>query len=159
MLFRLFLLFTVIPLIELWLLLRISDLMNVLFTILLVITTGIIGASLARQQGWKTWRRIQEQAARGQPPTDSLLDALLILIAGAVLITPGILTDIVGFTLLMPAARVPVKSWLTRRFQAKIVASIHTAGSPQRSAPPSTGDGSVIDAEFTRHPTNSSEGE
>ena len=118
---RLILLFTLVPLCELALLLWLSSVTDWKWTLLLVIVTGIVGASLARHQGFRTWQRIQQQMARGEPPAGSLVDALLILIAGALLLTPGILTDVVGFGLLIPPVRSILKKRLAERFRSKIV--------------------------------------
>jgi len=121
-LFRLLLLFILVPLAELAILLWIAEVTdNWLLTLTLVIVTGIVGAWLARREGLRCLRQIQQQLARGQLPGDSLLDGLLILIAGAVLITPGVLTDLLGFALLIPPIRQLLKQHLKRRIQARIV--------------------------------------
>ena len=98
-------LFVCIPFIELAILLKLASVTSVWTTLLLVVTTGVIGASLARRQGWNTYIRIQQELAAGRMPTESLLDAAMIFVAGAVLLTPGILTDIFGFSLLVPVCR------------------------------------------------------
>ena len=120
MLFRLFLLFTLVPLVELCLLLVLADWLGWQFTLALVILTGVLGAWLARQQGLRCWRRVHETMAARQIPGDPLMDGLMILVAGALLVTPGVLTDLVGFALLTPPFRRAVKGWLKRRFQARI---------------------------------------
>jgi UPF0716 protein FxsA len=109
------LLLTAVPLIELALLIRLYHATDLLTTLSLVIVTGIVGAALARRQGFEIWRRMQAQLAQGKPPTNELLDGLMILIAGALLITPGILTDIVGFSLLVPPVRSLLRGFLARR--------------------------------------------
>lgn len=119
MLFRLFLLFTIIPLAELWLLLWFSTLTSPMITFGLVVATGILGAWLARKQGSQAWKKIQQHMVQGQPPTGVVLDGLMILVAGAFLITPGIMTDFVGFAFLIPAFREILKArigeWLKKR--------------------------------------------
>jgi len=122
-LLRLILLFTLVPLAELALLLWLASVTDWRFTLALVVTTGVVGAWLARRQGWRTWRRIQADLAAGRLPADSLLDGLLILVAGAVLITPGVLTDLLGFALLIPACRTALKKYLARRFRDRISAA------------------------------------
>jgi len=122
-LFRLLLVFCLVPLIELAILLWLAETVSWQATLLLVILTGVIGASLARYQGWRTVRRIQEQIDRGEMPAGSLLDGLMILVAGALLITPGVLTDTAGFLLLVPFCRRKLRRWLARRFQAQFKAS------------------------------------
>jgi UPF0716 protein FxsA len=116
MLFRLLLLFTLLPLVELAILLWIADRTSLWFTIGLVLLTGIIGAALAKLEGWRTVRRIQTDLSAGRMPADALVDALLILVAGALLVTPGVLTDLFGFSLLLPPFRKWMKGRLKRRF-------------------------------------------
>jgi len=109
MFLRLLLLFTVVPLIELYLLIKIGGVIGVVPTIAIVIGTGVLGAWLARWQGLAVLRRISEEMAAGRLPTDALIDGLLILVAAAVLLTPGLLTDSLGFVLLVPASRAVVR--------------------------------------------------
>ena len=154
-LLRLFLLFTIVPLTELWLLMRVSQATSLSFTIALVIVTGFIGASLARVQGFHTWQKIQSEMNAGQMPGGALVDGLLIFVAGAVLLTPGILTDLFGFALLIPPIRNLFKHYLSKRFQAQTV--VQTNGfqattSPFQASPQTSNSGpEIIDAEFTRH--------
>ncbi len=121
MFLKLLLLFTLVPLIELALLIKLGQLTNVLTTVAIVVSTGAIGAYLARREGLKTWSRIQENLAAGASPAAELVSGLLILIAGAVLITPGLLTDFVGFGLLIPAVRNRVGRKLSAYFEHRIV--------------------------------------
>ncbi|QDU42625.1 phage T7 F exclusion suppressor FxsA [Symmachiella dynata] len=121
MLFRLILLFTIVPFAELVLLLWLSDVTSWQFTVLLVLVTGVVGAWLARLQGWQTWQKIQRQLSSGEAPAGTLVDALLIFVAGALLLTPGILTDAVGFSLLIPPARAVIKKWLSAKFRGSMV--------------------------------------
>jgi len=120
MLYRLILLFTVVPLVELGLLIELSKLTTLYTTISIVILTGIIGAFLARREGLKTWFRIQENISRGASPAEEMLNGLLILIAGAVLITPGLLTDALGFALLISPIRKWFKKKLASHYQKRI---------------------------------------
>lgn len=109
MFLRLLLLFTVVPLVELYLLITIGRMIGVGPTIAIVLGTGILGAWLARWQGLAVLRRVREEMAAGRLPTDALIDGLLILVAAAVLLTPGLLTDTAGFLLLVPASRAVVR--------------------------------------------------
>ncbi len=120
MLLRLFLLFTIVPVVELYLLLQLGRWMGPIPTLALVLLTGALGAWLARSQGLAAWTQIQRQQAMGKLPAAALVDGLLILIAGAVLLTPGLLTDLFGFFLLIPAGRKIIREALRRRFEAKI---------------------------------------
>ncbi len=120
MLLKLFLLFTLIPVIELFLLIQLSSFLGPLSTIILVIATGFAGASLARLQGLQTIIKIQENYKQGIMPGDEIIDAFLILIAGIVLITPGLLTDISGILLLIPKTRKSFKGFIKREFEKRV---------------------------------------
>ena len=119
MLFRLLLLFTLVPLAEIFLLLLIAEHTSALFTISLVVATGVVGAGLARWQGLSVWFRIHRRLSEGTMPGDELLEGVFILIAAAFLLTPGFLTDTLGFLLLIPPTRMlfvrAVRAWLRRR--------------------------------------------
>ena len=112
MLLALLLLFTVLPVLELWLLLALGGAWGVGPTIGLVLVTGVLGAALARWQGFRALWRIRSELTSGRSPTDALLDGALILVAGAVLVTPGVITDAIGFALLAPMTRSGVKQLL-----------------------------------------------
>ena len=112
MFIKLFLAFTIIPVVEIYLLIKIGSSFGVFTSIGLVIFTGFLGAYLARIQGLKTLFKIQEGIREGRMPSGELIDALLIAIAGIVLLTPGFLTDTFGFALLFPIIRNGIKSWL-----------------------------------------------
>ena len=113
---RLFLAFTLIPLAEMYLLIRIGAEIGALNTIALVVVTAFVGASLTRLEGWRTLQRIQETMHQGMVPAEEMIDGMLIFAAGLVLITPGLLTDALGFALLIPGTRRVIKRWLRRRF-------------------------------------------
>jgi UPF0716 protein FxsA len=116
MFLRLLLLFTIVPLVELFLLVKLGTVVGVGPTVALVIFTGVLGAWLARQQGLGVLRRLSEDLAEGRLPAEALIDGLLILIAGAVLLTPGLLTDALGFLLLVPKSRAVVRKAVVARF-------------------------------------------
>lgn len=123
---RLLLLFTLVPLIELYVLLRIGSRLGVAPTILLVVVTGVVGAQLARREGVRTLRQIQAQLQRGLMPTEGLVDGALILAAGLLLVTPGVLTDAVGFGLLFPLTRAALRQYVRRRLEASVPAASST---------------------------------
>ena len=123
MLLKLFLAFTIIPIIEIYLLIEIGSMFGVLTAVTLVILTGFLGAFLARMQGLQTLYRIQESLREGRMPSGELLDALLIVIAGLVLLTPGFLTDSVGFMLLVPVTRNFIKYWLRRQIELRYMSN------------------------------------
>jgi UPF0716 protein FxsA len=122
MFLRLLLLFTTVPLIELSLLLWIGRWVGVAPTVALVLGTGFLGAWLARREGLRTLAQVQQEMAAGRLPAASLLDGLLILIAGAVLLTPGLLTDLAGFALLTPAVRRGVREAIKERIERSMTA-------------------------------------
>jgi UPF0716 protein FxsA len=102
---RLVALFVIVPLVELALLIRIGQSVGLLPTVALVVVTGIVGAALARREGLRTFLAMQADLRGGRFPVGRLLDGVLILVAGGLLLTPGILTDILGFALLVPGSR------------------------------------------------------
>ena len=109
---KLLLAFILVPLIEIYILIEVGGVIGTWPTIGLVILTGVVGAYLARIQGLKTMLRIRESMEQGAMPTEDLFDAALILVAGVMLLTPGLLTDAAGVLLLIPTTRVVVKGWV-----------------------------------------------
>jgi UPF0716 protein FxsA len=124
MLFYLFLLFTLVPLVETVILIRIGQATEWWVPILLVIVTGIAGAALARWQGWQAIERIRAEARAGRVPAGAVIDGVLIFIAGLLLVTPGVLTDLLGTALLIPPLRALVKrgvaAWIRRNFEVRV---------------------------------------
>jgi UPF0716 protein FxsA len=104
--------------VELALLLALADLTSFWTALLVVVVTGLVGTMLVRAQGFRAYGRIHEQLSRGEMPTDALIDALCILVAGALLLTPGMLTDAFGFSLLIPACRTFYRRGAARWFRA-----------------------------------------
>ena len=119
MLAKLLFAFISVPLIELVLFIEIGSRIGTWTTLLIVALTAVIGASLAHREGLKTWWRMQEKLYSGQMPDEELLDGLLLLIAGALLLTPGFLTDAVGFLVLYPQTRQALKRWLRQKFSQR----------------------------------------
>jgi UPF0716 protein FxsA len=116
MLARLFFLFTIVPIIELYLLIKAGSALGALNTVALLVATALLGAFLVRLEGFRTLSRITESMSQGIVPAEELIDGLLILAAGVLLITPGFFTDIVSLLLLIPFTRVLVKRWLRWKF-------------------------------------------
>lgn len=145
----LILFFVAVPLAELALLIWLGGQAGLAATIALVVVTGILGASLARWQGLATLARFQRRLAAGELPHEDLIDGILILLAGAVLLTPGLLTDLAGFLLLVPAVRSGLRHQLLRRLERRlVVVGAATGGAPRSDSAHGTG-GDVLDAEFT----------
>ncbi len=116
MLLKLFLAFTIIPVLEIYLLIKLGTFLGALNTVIIVILTGMLGAYLARLEGLHTMIKVREGLNRGEMPAEGMLDALLILVAGIVLLTPGFLTDITGLLMLIPQTRLLFKRWLRKKF-------------------------------------------
>jgi UPF0716 protein FxsA len=149
MAFYLFLLFTVVPLIELWLLVLLGEATRAWVPILLILVDAVAGTALLRWQGLRTLRRIQEDLAAGRMPGDTLVDGALILVAAVLLITPGMLTDFVGFALLIPPLRKLVKRGVTAWMRKHV--EVRTANLTTGFQGGGAGDGSqshdqIIDA-------------
>jgi UPF0716 protein FxsA len=119
MLLKLILAFTLIPVAEIYVLIELGGAIGALNTIAVVILTAVAGGYLARMQGTKTYLQIRRNLDQGIMPTEELLDALIILVAGVVLLTPGFITDAAGLLLLIPATRQIVKRRLKRSFEKK----------------------------------------
>jgi UPF0716 protein FxsA len=110
-----------IPIIELYVIVQVGQEIGVLPTLALLVIVSVAGAWLLRQQGTATWRRLQETLRRGEVPTKEVTDGALILLGGALLLTPGFVTDAVGLVLLFPVTRAVVKR-VARRFLGHVAA-------------------------------------
>jgi len=114
------LLFTLVPAIELMLLIEIGGTIGAGNTILIIVSTGVLGAYLARLQGFLVLQKIQSDLNRGIMPNSEMIDGLMILVGGIVLLTPGFITDAFGFLLLIPWTRALIKKWFNKRFEGMI---------------------------------------
>ncbi|MGH7127712.1 MAG: FxsA family protein [Planctomycetaceae bacterium] len=139
---KLLILFTVVPLVELAILIWLSDYITLFGSLALVVGTGLLGAWLARRQGLSVLRQIRAELAGGQIPAGTVVDGVLILLAAALLITPGVLTDVVAVFCLAPGGRSLVKRYLRRRFetmlrtrQVRIVTPFHRWQGPAETPP------------------------
>jgi UPF0716 protein FxsA len=112
----------VVPLVELFILIKIGGQIGALNTVVLVVATAMLGAMVARMEGLRTLQQIQSSLLRGDIPAEELIDAVLIFGGGILLITPGVLTDLCALVLLIPYTRMHFKRWLRRRFD-RMVAS------------------------------------
>lgn len=151
---RLLLLFILTPLVELWLLMLVGSQLGPTPTIALVLGTGALGATLSRRQGLRTWLTIQKQMQQGKLPADAMLDGLMIFVAGLLLITPGILTDVVGFSLLVPLVRQGLRHRLRESFRVQSSVHVQGFGGPFPGSGQSSTqspDDEIIDVEFERH--------
>jgi len=114
------LLFIVVPIVELYVLIQVGQEIGALATIALLLVISVVGAWLVKREGMGVWRRVKQQVAAGKVPGADLVDAFLILLAGALLLTPGFVTDVLGITLLLPPTRALVRRTVRRRFMGKV---------------------------------------
>jgi UPF0716 protein FxsA len=112
--------FIVVPLVELYVILKVGDAIGAVPTILLLAADSVLGSLLLRAQGRSVWRRFNEALATGRMPHREVLDGVLVIFGGAFLITPGFLTDVVGLILLIPPTRAVVRRLLVRRLGQRV---------------------------------------
>ncbi|CCQ11151.1 FxsA protein [Pseudoalteromonas luteoviolacea B = ATCC 29581] len=151
----LFLLFILVPIIEIALLIQVSDVIGGFATIALVILTAILGAKLVKQQGAHALRAVQGEMARGQMPAKELFDGLCVIIAGVLLLTPGIMTDLLGFLLLTPAIRASLAAQIMKH------ATVHVAGNfaTHSAQYQHSSQENAASTSYTKSSTNTIEGE
>lgn len=147
---KLLALFILVPLAELYLFLILGTRIGLPATLTIILFTGFLGAWLTKSQGARALLRFKQASAEGRLPHQEVLDGLLILLAGAVLLTPGFLTDAVGFLLLLPPARAILRKHLGAYLKTKI--KIVPPGTPTEPTPPAPppGSGKIIDVEVVR---------
>jgi UPF0716 protein FxsA len=145
MLLPLVLLFIAVPLAELAVIIQVGQAIGVWWTIGLLLVDSLIGSWLMRHQGRASWRRFNAALQEGRVPTREVLDGALVIFGGALLLTPGFITDILGLVLLVPPSRALVRAVLARRLAHRMIVS---AGR-MRTPPPSGYDveGTAVDIE------------
>lgn len=114
----LLIIFLLVPIIEIYLLIEVGGVIGALPTVFLVVFTAVLGAWLLRIQGFSTLNRVRQTLAAGGIPAFEMLEGLILLVAGALLLTPGFFTDTIGFLCLMPAVRRLFLIWISSRFMA-----------------------------------------
>ncbi|NOY62196.1 MAG: FxsA family protein [Gammaproteobacteria bacterium] len=139
----LFALFIIVPVIEIYLLIEVGGLIGAIPTILLIILTAIAGAFLLRAQGLSTMHRLQETLRQGEVPAIEMVEGMMLLVGGALLLTPGFFTDTIGFICLIP----PLRRWFIQSFVLHYVGNASTGPHPQGHHTPKT-----IEGEFKREP-------
>jgi UPF0716 protein FxsA len=146
----LLLIFIVVPIIEMMVLIEVGSLIGTLPTIGLVVLTAAVGVWLLRLEGMLTLRRFQEKLSRGELPETELLEGIMLLVGGALLLTPGFVTDAIGFTCLIPFLRRPIARWIITRGIMRAIRS----GQPHNKRPfdPPTSDTKIINGEFKEDP-------
>jgi len=136
-------LFLLIPIIEVYLLIQVGSFIGVGWTILLVIFTAVIGVNLLRQQGLSTLMRANQAISQGQIPALEMMEGLLLAVGGALLITPGFFTDIIGFICLLPLSRQLIIKTLLLNSSIQTTYKAHTHAEP-------TADKHTIEGEYRR---------
>lgn len=143
----LFLAFLLVPLAELYVLIKVGSVIGALPTVGLVIFTAVLGAILIRAQGLATVARIRASMDRGEVPAVEMLEGACLLVAGALLLTPGFVTDTVGFLLLLPMLR---RNMVLGLLERGVIRSAAPGQHPRPGPGPAPGAGRVIDGEFRR---------
>ncbi len=116
--------FIVLPIVELALLIKVGEHIGAIYTVGLVVLTGVVGVSLARLEGMRILWHIRQDLEEGRVPAPAVVDGLLIIVAGALLVTPGFLTDATGFLLLVPRFRMYVRSVIRRYLDQRVHADV-----------------------------------
>jgi UPF0716 protein FxsA len=130
MMLPLVLLFIAVPIAELAVIIQVGQAIGIWWTIGLLVADSLLGSWLMRHQGRASWRRFNEAVAAGRVPTREVLDGALVIFGGALLLTPGFLTDILGLVLLVPPTRAIVRAVLARRLTARMVAAANRPRAP-----------------------------
>jgi len=139
------LLFIAVPIAELFVIIQVGQAIGVWWTIGILIADSILGSVLMRSQGRIAWRRFNEAIRAGRVPAREVVDGALVIFGGALLLTPGFLTDILGLVLLLPPTRAIVRAMLLRRFTHRLVASATRPPPPRRRQ--DDVEGTAIDVE------------
>jgi UPF0716 protein FxsA len=146
------LLFIVVPIVELYVVIQVGQAIGALPTIAILIADSLLGSLLLRSQGRGVWRRFNQTLAAGRPPAREVLDGVLVIFGGALLLTPGFVTDVFGILFLLPPTRAVLRGLLVRRFARRLVVAVPGVGAfgagraPRRG--PVRGD---ADVEGTAH--------
>ncbi len=137
------LLFIGVPVVEMYILIKVGGIIGALPTIALVVLTATVGLALLKHEGLATLGRVQAKLDAGQLPDIELLEGIMLLVGGALLLTPGFVTDAIGFTCILPGLRQPLARWLISRVGHRIKTRAHFQGQRRDSA-----DEVVIEGEF-----------
>ncbi len=120
MFFYLILLFTVLPAAELYLLIKIGSLIGAFNTVLIIVFTGVLGACMAKLEGLRVWYEFNRNVGKSIMPAEQIIDGVMVFAGGVLLITPGFITDILGFLLIIPFPRVQIKRLIRKWVKSKI---------------------------------------
>jgi UPF0716 protein FxsA len=117
--------FLVVPIIELYVFVQVADAIGFLPTLLWIVAISAVGAWLVKREGLSAWRRANQRLAAGEVPTDELVNGIMILLGGALLLTPGFFTDVLGLVLVLPPTRAALRGSVRRRVVASGPVVIH----------------------------------
>jgi UPF0716 protein FxsA len=117
-------LFVLVPIAELAVIIEVGSLIGVWLTIALLIADSVLGSVLMRSQGRAAWRRFNAALVEGRPPAREVLDGVLVIFGGALLLTPGFITDVFGLAFLLPPTRAVLRRLLVRRFALRMVSAV-----------------------------------
>ena len=148
----LFVIFVTVPIVEMYVLIQVGGIIGALPTVALVVLTATLGIWLLRLEGLATLAKVQEKLARGEIPGQELLEGIMLLIGGALLLTPGFVTDAIGFACLLPFLRKPIAHWLINKGMLRF---LNATGSSHFQSPHGRtggsghpGDSTIIDGDF-----------
>lgn len=133
-------LFIVVPLLEMLILIEVGSIIGAIPTVLLVVLTATVGIWLLKLEGMQTWSRVQQKLASGAIPETELLEGIMLIVGGALLLTPGFVTDTIGFICLLPGLRRPIARWMIQQAVFRSFNATSTTTSPTN----------IIEGEFRR---------
>ena len=133
-------LFIIVPLFEMIVLIEVGSIIGAIPTVFLVVLTATVGIWLLKLEGMQTWARVQQKLAQGAIPETELLEGVMLIVGGALLLTPGFVTDTVGFICLLPGLRRPIARWMIRQ---AVLRSFDTTSN-------TTSQTKIIEGEFRR---------
>ncbi len=142
-------LFIGVPLIEIYLFIQVGGIIGALPTVLVVIVTALLGVSLLRSQGFRTMAKFQQEVTTGQLPASTMLEGVALIFGGALLLTPGFLTDAIGFLCLIPFTRQTIIAWIIKNMK------VPSSGFYGSISQPKPHDPDVIEGEFRKQDENS----
>ena len=143
MLAPLVLLFIVVPIAELYVIIQVGEAIGVWWTIALLIADSVLGSVLMRAQGRAAWRRLNEAIRTGRAPAREVMDGALVVFGGALLLTPGFISDVLGLTLLLPPTRALVRRTLARR----LIERVTEPRRRDRGGPPADVEGTAVEVD------------
>jgi UPF0716 protein FxsA len=126
------LLLLAVPVVEIYVIVQVGHVMGLLPTLALLIVVSIAGAALVKREGLGVWRRASQRIENGEVPGRELIDGVLILLAGALLMTPGFVTDLLGIFLLLPPVRAAVRALISRRLTHQVSGGVIDVRSIER---------------------------